>query len=305
MSAMKLDVYEVQKHVNGTPRGVLPAFAQRCVAFCDVNSVAGLRWAVMAIGAGNTAAVIDYGRWPHGTAPLFPAGTPNALQGGFVKVAMARVAGELNARQYQRISDGKPARVSLLVFDGGDWTADVADVCTKWETARKADPSRIPVAWSRGYAWNKYRPHMLDGNRSTVGEHWHMARSPNGEYLAFMADYWREVAQLAIQLPVGAPGGVSLWGTDITAHHGFVQEVGAEEMKTKFKRPDGFTQWEWKKTGENHWGDVLYGCFVCASAIGLYRPAEADEEVGKIDAALAAPAMPRKVKYILKKRRTA
>lgn len=305
MSAMKLDVYEVQKHVNGTPRGVLPAFAQRCVAFCDVNSVAGLRWAVMAIGAGNTAAVIDYGRWPHGTAPLFPAGTPNALQGGFVKVAMARVAGELNARQYPRLADGKPARVSLLVFDGGDWTADVADVCTKWETARKADPSRIPVAWSRGYAWNKYRPHMLDGNRSTVGEHWHMARSPNGEYLAFMADYWREVAQLALQLPVGAPGGVSLWGTDITAHHGFVQEVAAEEMKTKFKRPDGFTQWEWKKTGENHWGDVLYGCFVCASAIGLYRPAEADEEVGKIDAALAAPAMPRKVKYILKKRRTA
>jgi len=305
ISAMKIDVYEVQKHVNGTPRGVMPAFATRCVAFCDVNSVAGLRWAVMAVGAANTSAIVDYGRWPHGTAPLFPPGTPPALQGGFVKVAMTRVAAELNARTYTRLADGKPARVSLLVFDGGDWTAAVADVCDKWERARAADKTRIPIGWSRGYAWNKYRPHMLDGNRATIGEHWHMARSPNGEYLAFMADYWREVAQLALQLPVGAPGGVSLWGTDTTAHHAFVQEVAAEELKTKFKRPDGFTQWEWKKTGENHWGDVLYGCFVAASAIGLYRPAEADDEVGAIDPALAAPARPKRVKYVLKKRRSA
>ena len=304
MSAMKLDVYEVQRHVNGTPRGVMPAFATRCVAFCDVNSVAGLRWAVMAVGAANTAAIIDYGRWPHGTVPLFPAGTPNALQGGFVKVAMTRIASELNGRTYRRLADGKDVRVSLLVFDGGDWTADIASVADKWERARAADKARIPVGWSRGYAWNKYRPHMLDGNRNTIGEHWHMARSPNGEYLAFMADYWREVAQLALQLPVGSPGGVSLYGTDTTAHHAFVQEVAAEELKTKFKRPDGFTQWEWKKTGENHWGDVLYGCFVAASAIGLYRPADADDEVGAIDPALAA-SRPRRIKYVLKKRRTA
>jgi hypothetical protein len=105
MAAMKLDVYEVQKHVNGTPRGVLPKFATHCVAFCDVNSVAGLRWAVMAVGPANTAAIVDYGRWPHGTAPLFPAGTPNALQGGFVKVAMTHVATEINRRTFMRLTD--------------------------------------------------------------------------------------------------------------------------------------------------------------------------------------------------------
>jgi hypothetical protein len=82
-----------------------------------------------------------------------------------------------------------------------------------------------------------------------------------------------------------------------------VQEVAAEELKTKFERPDGQTQWEWKKTGENHWGDVIYGCFVVASSIGLYVPAEADEEVAKIDAALAAAAAPKRKRYVLKKRR--
>ena len=303
MSAMKLDVYDVQKHVNGTPRGVLPAFATHCVAFCDVNSVAGLRWAVMAVGPANTAAIIDYGRWPHGTAPLFPPGTPNALQAGFVKVGMTHVASEINARAFLRLADGKQVKASTLVFDGGDWTAAIAEIADKWQAARKAEPKRIPVAWSRGYAWNKYRPHMLDGNRSTIGDHWHMARSPNGEYLAFMADYWREVAQPALQLPVGAPGGVSLWGSDTTAHHAFVQEVAAEELKAKFTRPDGATQWEWKKSGENHWGDVLYGCFVIASAIGLYRPAESNTEVGAIDPALAAAAKPKKVRYVLRRRR--
>ena len=303
MSAMKLDVYEVQKHVNGTPRGVLPKFATHCVAFCDVNSVAGLRWAVMAVGPANTAAIIDYGRWPHGTAPLFPAGTPNALQGGFVKVAMTHVATEINRRTFMRLADGRAVRVVSLVFDGGDWTAAIADVADKWNAARRTDKTRIPVGWSRGYAWNRYRPHMLEGNIRSIGEHWHMARSPNGIYLAFMADYWREVAQLALQLPVGAPGGCSLWGTDKTAHHAFVQEVAAEELKTKFERPDGQTQWEWKKTGENHWGDVMYGCFVVASSIGLYVPAEADEEVAKIDAALAAAAAPKRKKYVLRKRR--
>ena len=304
MAAMKLDVYEVQKHVNGTPRGVLPKFATHCVAFCDVNSVAGLRWAVMAVGPANTAAIVDYGRWPHGTAPLFPAGTPNALQGGFVKIAMTHVATEINQRTFMRLADGRAVRVVSLVFDGGDWTAAIADVADKWNAARRTDKTRIPVGWSRGYAWNRYRPHMLDGNIRSIGEHWHMARSPNGIYLAFMADYWREVAQLALQLPVGAPGGCSLWGTDKTAHHAFVQEVAAEELKTKFERPDGQTQWEWKKTGENHWGDVVYGCFVVASSIGLYVPAEADEEVAKIDAALAAAAAPKRKRYVLKKRRT-
>ena len=303
MAAMKLDVYEVQKHVNGTPRGVLPKFATHCVAFCDVNSVAGLRWAVMAVGPANTAAIVDYGRWPHGTAPLFPAGTPNALQGGFVKVAMTHVATEINRRTFMRLADGRAVRVVSLVFDGGDWTAAIADVADKWNAARRTDKTRIPVGWSRGYAWNRYRPHMLEGNIRSIGEHWHMARSPNGIYLAFMADYWREVAQLALQLPVGAPGGCSLWGTDKTAHHAFVHEVAAEELKTKFERPDGQTQWEWKKTGENHWGDVMYGCFVVASSIGLYVPAEADEEVAKIDAALAAAAAPKRKKYVLKKRR--
>lgn len=303
MAAMKLDVYEVQKHVNGTPRGVLPKFATHCVAFCDVNSVAGLRWAVMAVGPANTAAIVDYGRWPHGTAPLFPAGTPNALQGGFVKVAMTHVATEINRRTFMRLADGRAVRVVSLVFDGGDWTAAIADVADKWNAARRTDKTRIPVGWSRGYAWNRYRPHMLEGNIRSIGEHWHMARSPNGIYLAFMADYWREVAQLALQLPVGAPGGCSLWGSDKTAHHAFVQEVAAEELKTKFERPDGQTQWEWKKTGENHWGDVVYGCFVVASSIGLYVPAEADEEVAKIDAALAAAAAPKRKKYVLKKRR--
>lgn len=303
MSALRLDVYEIQRHVDGTPRGVLPPFAMKCVAFCDLNSVAGLRWAVLAVGPANTGAIIDYGRWPHGDEPLFAAGTPLAIQPGFIKVAMTRVAAELNSRQYRRVADGRTARPSLLVFDGGDWTAAVADIVTKWEAARAADRTRIPLAWSRGYAWNRYKPHMRNGDRSTIGDHWHMAESlANGCYLAFHADYWREVAQLALQLPVGAPGSVSLFGSDPAAHHAFVQEVAAEELKTKFTRPDGQTQWEWRKRGENHWGDVLYGCMVAASAVGIYRPADEEDEMDAIDPALAV-AKPRRVVYSLKRRR--
>ena len=84
------------------------------------------------------------------------------------------------------------------------------------------------------------------------------------------------------------------------------REVCAEKLTQKFVRPDGMTQWDWAKNGPNHWGDVLSGCFVVASSIGLYDSTEAavSNAVTREDPTIAVPVVRKaRRKFVLRKRR--
>lgn len=304
-SALRLDPWEVARHVNGVPRGVLPRGMSRCVAFCDVNSTAGLRWGILAVGAARQTAIVDYGRWPAGRKPLFPVGTPTGVQGAFVKAGVAAVARIIMAKRYALEGSDGVVRPLSIVFDGGNWTKDIAEYVALSEAARRGDPTRLPVGWSKGFDWSHYLPRATGRYKSQIGEYWHLSEAENGEFLAIQADYWREVAQGSWLVPPGQPGSCAFWGSSAEEHYPFAKEVCAEELKLKFERPDPRhpVQWEWRKTGENHYGDVLSGCFAVASAVGIYSADASDAAAAEEDAGLleARPAAPQKRKrFVLK-----
>lgn len=258
----KLDPTLVASRTNGFPFGVVPPKCSRgCVAFVDINDIAGLRWGIMAFGPGRVAAVVAYGKYPR-KGRLYPEGTPPGAIPMFLGPAIRDVANAITECALHT-PDGKPVKVKAICFDGGWQTATVAHECARLNAARGFD-----VGWSKGFSWRSYRPgHASEDER---GEWSHVARSDNGRFLAFNADYWRETAQTAFLNAPLTPSSCSFWGSDIFEHYDFACEVCAERLVAKFTRPDNQTQWDWKKIGENHFGDVLSGCMMFASKRGIY-----------------------------------
>lgn len=289
---------DVCRRVTGAPACALPRGTTACVAFCDVNASAdaGLRWGVLAVGPGRVTSVVAYGRHPQ-TGRLYPEHTPDALVDRYVSRAVVAVAATV-ARLPLRTEDGAPAAPKSLVFDGGWKTKAVAE-----SVRRIGSHFGFPVGWSKGFSWRQYR---VRGVRpGLLGEWCHVSSSENGDFLAVQADYWREQAQSAFLAAPLTPGSCSFYGDSPSAHYGFACEVCAERLTQKFRRPDGLMEWDWAKTGPNHWGDVLSGCFAVASAIGLYDSTDTvvTDAVRAEDADIPAPsAAPRRRRFVLRKR---
>ena len=289
---------DVCRRVTGVPAFTLPAGTSACVAFCDVNAnaEAGFRWGVLAVGPGRVTSVIAYGRYPQ-TGRLYPEHTPDAVIDRYISRAVVAVAGTV-ARLPIRTADGALAAVKTLVFDGGWRTKAVAE-----SVRRIGSHFGFPVGWSKGFSWRQYRVRGI--RPGLLGEFCHISASENGDFLAVQSDYWREQAQTAFLAEPLAPGSCSFFGDSASAHYGFASEVCAEKLTQKFRRPDGLMEWDWAKTGPNHWGDVLSGCFAVASMVGLYDSTDAvvTDAVRAEDADIPAPKPKRRVRYVLKRRR--
>ena len=272
----------VASRVNGYPYGeVPPECNQGIVAFCDVNAVAGLRWEIVAFGRGRIAATLAYGKYPqHGR--LFPEGTAESAIPAYLAPALRTVAESVANATFNR--GGTAAKVDALCFDGGWQTETVALV------AQSLDGSGgMHVGWSMGYSAKLYSRYHHDKAKTTKGlraaEQCHTWPTANGVYLAFNADYWREVSQTSFLVAPLKPSSSSLWGKDPADHFDFASEVCGETLAGKEDHPRYGTVWTWKKNGENHFGDCHYGCLALGAIRGNFDAVERLESVGAIQAA--------------------
>lgn len=263
----KLSPAKISACVNGYPMAVVPPpCTNGLVAFCDVNAEAGLRWGVMAFGPNRVTAIVAYGKYPE-KGRLYPDGTAEGAIPAILSAAIRRVAHAIFDTPF-RTTDGEAVRVSGICFDGGWQTETVAKACDGLNAALGA---KI-CGWSKGFNWRGYRPGKAPPEAR--GEFCHVSTDGKyGPFLAFHADYWREIAQTAFMNAPLTPSSCSFWGDDKIAHYDFAAETCAEELVAKFTRPDNLTQWDWKKTGPNHYGDVAYGCMVFGSKRGLFDSA--------------------------------
>lgn len=287
----RLDAARVASRVNGHAFGEVPAACGNGVlAFVDVNDVVGLRWEVVAFGAGRVAATLAYGRHPE-RGRLYPEGTPLSAVPSFLAPAMREVAAAIRAARFRR-ADGTEARVAAICFDGGWQTETVAQTCAELDRAGGAF-----VVWSKGFDSRHYSRNHHEKAKTTEGcraaEECHTWLTANGRYLAFNADYWREVSQSSFLAAPLSPSSSSLWGTDPDAHWDYAAEVAAEVLEAKASDVRYGDVWKWRKTGENHFGDTHAGCLAFGAIRGDFDP------LAKLsaDGVVAAAKAKRRVRY--------
>lgn len=284
----------VKHAVNGVPEYTLPPGTESVCGFCDVNAQAasGLRYVLVAFGAGRVCGVVTYGKYPAGRVSLFPDDLPEAKKPAVIAAAVKHV-GRMVAALPLKFPNGKTARVVSFAFDGGNWTSAVARAVLHLRTV-----DRVPfqVFWTLGRGWSKFSDVRRE-KRHMSGDHMFATQSRNGSHVVFHADYWREIAQsLWLSEPL-TPGSCSLFGADPFRHDEFAQEVCAERLVRKFVRPDGRLEWDWSlKSKMNHYGDAYSGAFVVGSWV---RAFESDERLidraavaAKFRRVAAAPAAP-------------
>lgn len=268
-SEIQIDADRVSSSLNGAPRGICPPGTDTVVGFCDINiqSGAGLSWALVAFGPQRVGAVIDYGRYPADGSPLVPPNASDRTRNRRVASAIREIVQTIATRRI-RDTRNRAVRIRALAFDRG-WLPDV--VHRALFVIRKTLPVGFPLVSMRGFPWNKFGTRKADMLRR--GDHIFATRSRYGEYLAFMAPYWREVMQSGFLETPLMPGSLSLFGREAAEHYRFAQEICAERLVRKYQAYGGretTTAWDWMTTGPEHFCDSLTGCFALASWFRAY-----------------------------------
>ena len=276
----------VSSRFNSCPQGAVPAVCTRGIlAFVDVNSSAGLRWEVGAFGPGRKLAVLAYGQYPREGVPLFPDSLPESARPFYLADAIRTVARTVMAAQFAA-ADGTVATVQGICFDGGWMTDTVASTCRELNAAA----GREYCAWSKGFSatgrgsYSRRHHEMaaklekLPAKDNPAGlkarEECHLWETPNGVFLAFNSDYWKEVSQTSFFAQPLMPSSSSFWGDSPYAHFKFAQEVCNEELVGKSSSPQLGTVWHWKKDAArpNHYGDTHAGLLVYGAIRNFFDP---------------------------------
>ena len=300
-SVLTISADKVSSNLTGAPRLVCPPGTDTVVGFCDINvqAGAGLSWALVAFGPKRVAAVIDYGRYPSDGTPLVPPNASSTMRSRRVAAAIRHIV-EVIAAKKIRDTRGHAVRIRAFGFDRG-WLPDV--VHRTLYVIRKSIAVGFPLVSARGFPWNKFGTRKGDLLRR--GDHIFATRSKYGEYLAYMAPYWREIMQSALLEGPLTPGSLSIFGRDPKEHYRFAMEIVAEKLVRKYTAYVGkelVTAWDWTTTGAEHWCDAVTCCFALASwyhafdalsstideaALGVKQPeeynGETDETEGTLD----------------------
>jgi hypothetical protein len=153
-------------------------------------------------------------------------------------------------------------RVGLWIIDAGY----MPDVVRRFASG----PGRalgMVITPARGFSADYYRPN----GKSRIGaprEGCHMAEADVvGRFLAFNADYWREVSQRGWLGTPNAPGSISLF--EGANHRDFAEQVTRKKLSEKVEGQTG-PIWKWTTApGWHDYGDAVTMTYVGAAWNGI------------------------------------
>jgi hypothetical protein len=229
---------DIAAKVNGLPRGIVPQWATKLTAFCDIQQRL-LYWAAIAWGDKGRGAVIDYGAWPEQKAREFTYNEiRNTLSRQYpkrgIKGAIAAGLGDLTKaiveRDWKR-EDGTPVRVTAFGIDSGNWTADVHEFVRTSKHAGILYPTKGKgvTADKRPISEWKKKP------AEQIGEEWILTPQPKhaSRLLTFDSHWGKHQLFLQLSTPLGDPGDLSLFGSETVLTHRMIAAHCHAESFTK------------------------------------------------------------------------
>jgi len=238
------------------PRNAVPETSDILVAFTDINHYA-LSWTVVSFETDMTAHVVNYGKFPE-RGNLVEKNDNELTRNKKIFAGLKALGTKLESMSFMKGTNS--VALNGFLIDRG-YAADA--VYSYIRSARHG----FPVLAARGYASNKYSP----TTRGTIGkprEECHVSKSQKGQFIAFNADFWREVMQKAWLPEQGSPGGISIFGSKAEMHRDFADEICCEYLLEKVIG-ERYTLYKWGYAvgGRNDYGDAVYGCYVGAAAL--------------------------------------
>ena len=257
----------VRSRVNGFEAGVLPEDTIWLTGMVDINYV-GLHWIMLAATSEFAGYVVQWGKWPEGERDLFDPTKPKgktdeqAIYEGLDGL-LSILTGELI---WKREGEDEPIIPDQIMIDCGSWWMQtVFSFCRHFRGGCKVLPSR-------GRASKQYRQRTVIGR---PGNNLHLTRfAGKGLVVIHNADYWRMRAQKAFLLPPGAPGSISLYGSDGARHTVLADHICGEKL-IEFVKGDMADYYNWilLPGARNDLLDALVGSMVGASRLGAAIPA--------------------------------
>jgi hypothetical protein len=229
--------------------GAVPEWVRLRVGATDINPSYGLTWTLLGFGPDQTSAVLGYGIHPM----TIPSGATEAEQARAIYDALAA---------HGRTLAALPCRPETWFIDAGGAQFDIA-LRFALESGRLGCVQAIPAT---GRGARNYRPY----GKGIIGkprEQCHMASDARGrKWVAWNADYWKEVAQKAWTGTAGAPGTCSL---PAGHHRDFADQICREQLAAKAEMA-GAMRWEWHtQPGRHDYGDCMAMCYMGAAWQGV------------------------------------
>jgi hypothetical protein len=243
--------------VTERPALALPTGSRIIVAATDLNPSYALSSALVSFDASQAAGVLWYDLYQGPGGNGIAAGTATAGERDrAVFEALVVVGKQIAANQ---------VRPELWAIDASGTDFDTV-LRFATNSVRLCGVQAVGVT---GRGAKNYRPY----GRNVVGkarENCHMAidetKSPPRKWLAFHADYWREIAQRAWLGSLGAPGACSLFAGQ---HRIFAEQVCREQLRG-VADVGGLRMWNWStQPGPHDFGDCMTMCFALAAWHGI------------------------------------
>lgn len=272
-----LSADQIASRVNGHARGLVPLGCSHLTMFVDVQGKA-LFYLVAAWEDDFTGHVIDYGTEPDQKQAYFTLrdikrtlGTASARAGveGAIYAGLERLIDATVAREWRR-DDGAMVRIDRCLIDAnwGSSTDVVYQFCRQSPHASVLTPSHGRYVGASSLPFSDYK--RKRGER--VGLNWRVPVVTGKRavrHVLFDTNFWKSFVHARLAVPMGDPGGLSLFGHK-PEHHRLLSEHLTSEYRVRTEGR-GRTVDEWKLRVEgldNHWLDGLVGCAVAASMEG-------------------------------------
>ncbi|MCC6661108.1 MAG: phage terminase large subunit family protein [Phycisphaerales bacterium] len=275
-----LSTDQITARVNGHARGLVPLGCSHLTMFVDVQGKA-LFYVVAAWEDDFTGSVIEYGTEPDQKTPpgtyftlrdlkrTLGSASPRAGVEGAIYGGLERLIEGTVGREWRR-DDGAMVRIDRCLIDAnwGSSTDVVYQFCRQSPYASVLTPSHGRYVGASSVPFSDYK--RKRGER--IGLNWRVPVVTGKRavrHVLFDTNFWKSFVHARLSVPMGDPGGVSLFGHR-PEHHRLLAEHLTSEYRVRTEgRGRTVDEWKLRVDGlDNHWLDGLVGCAVAASMQG-------------------------------------